>query len=73
MPLLSLLICPESLEPLELMRVNDSPLLRLLVGFFDLSQLLHELEGFLLLFFELFGYVLSASSYRKIIDDKKIG
>ena len=63
--LLSLLILPEGLEPLELVLIDDGPLLGLLVRLLDLCELLHELSGLLLLFLELLSYVLSSATYAE--------
>ena len=64
--LLSLLILPEGLEPLELVLVDHGPLLGLLVGLFDLRELLHELHGLLLLLLELLSYVLPSATYARV-------
>ena len=58
--LLSLLILPEGLEPLELVLIDHGSLLGLLIGLLDLRELLHELHGLLLLLLELLSYVLSS-------------
>ena len=63
--LLSLLIGPESLEPLEFMRVDERPLLGLLVGLLDLCELLHELQRLFLLLLELLVNVLRPPPYLK--------
>ncbi len=62
--LLSLLVGPEGLEPLELMRVDECPLLRLLVGLLDLRELLHKLQRLLLLLLELLLDVLRTPPFQ---------
>ena len=63
--LLSLLIAPECLEPLELMLIDDRPLLRLLVGFLNLREFLKEVSRLLLLFLKLLSNVHALPFYQQ--------
>ncbi len=60
--LLTFLVLPEGLEPLELVLVDHCPLLGLLIRLLYLSELFHELKGFFLLLLELLSDVLAPSA-----------
>ena len=60
--LLTFLVLPEGLKPLELVLVDHCPLLGLLIRLLYLSELFHELKGFFLLLLELLSDVLAPSA-----------